>query len=159
MDIPHLCQQQVQEGWNKTASQNYWQKFLLLMWNLLSGEVCTSLDVKRLFCLGLWRGEKDLHLVFLLWKSKLSNEMTIGKLKTHISYWNNTKYQMWTSSRVFLLSDFKDARMCLYPNQITDPTSTLSVYQLNNWLPFLYLSYLKWFASCICKNMDGPWRH
>lgn len=111
-------------------------------------------------CLGLWRGEKDLHLVFLFWKSKLSTEMTIDKLKTHISYWNNdTKYQTWASSLVFFLSVFKDARMCLYPNQITDPTSTWPVYQLNNWLPFLCLSYLKWFASCICKNMDGPWGH
>lgn len=98
-------------------------------------------------CLGLWRGKKDFHLECLFWKSKLSNEMTIDKLNTHISYWtNDTKCE---PARIYFFLVFKDTTMCPFPNQITDPTRKWSVYQLKNWLPFLYLAYLKWFASCM----------
>lgn len=50
-----------------------------------------------------------------------------------------SKYQMGSSLHTF----FFQFGNVLFPNQITDPTSKSGVYQLKNWLPFLYLAYLK----------------
>lgn len=107
-------------------------------------ELCTSPDVK--ICLGLQRRMKNLHLAFLFWKSKLSNEMTCDKLQTHISYWNkDTKTPNVKPLKIFFSFNFKDVRMSHTKLLILQGRGLLSIKELASLPTF---SQFKIFYIC-----------
>lgn len=148
MNIHHPCQQAVQEKWNTTASQSSWQsRLLLLVGNLLSGEVGTSLDVKRLP--GSPEKGKNLHLAFLFWKSKASNEITWDKLQTHISYRNNGTEAPNVNPLIFFFLSISGMLECVHSHaklQILQGRGLCFTSQGTCFISYVFVN-LKWFAS------------